>query len=358
MRDYFFNLATDKYRGIFAGAVKAVLRVLSLFYGLVVRVLILIYSRQPRRLNCKVISIGNITVGGTGKTTLVEYVCRCLKDNGRKVAILTRGYKKPRLANRQPRSTCEMMGDEPYLLEKRLKDVPVIVDADRVRAAKQAADYYGADTVVLDDGFQQWRIKKDLDIVTIDVTDPFGNRNMLPRGILREPLSSLRRADALVLTKTNLNPDYQDIKDYLLRINPAALVVEAEHQPLGCYELGDGKELLSPEILKGKALALFSGIADPDSFENLILSLGAETGLTLRFPDHHYYSRQDIDRIISASRAKGLQTIVTTEKDAVKLQQLDTDDNKDIKILVLRIALKITHNEERFLDRLLGLYRS
>jgi tetraacyldisaccharide 4'-kinase len=159
----------------------------------------------------------------------------------------------------------------------------------------------------------------------------------------------------LVLTKTNLNPDYQDIKDYLIQINPSALLVEAAHQPLGYYELGREKDLLGAETLKGKTLALFSGIADPDSFENLILSLGAEVGLVLRFPDHHHYARQDIDRIIRASRQKGVDAIITTEKDAVKLRQLFAVGSA-ITIFVLRITLKITQNEKGFSDRLLGLY--
>jgi len=354
MRDYLYNLATDKYRGILVFPLKSVLWVLSWIYGLALRILIWWRCRRPRQLGCKTISVGNITVGGTGKTSLVEFICRYLIDNGRKVAVLTRGYKKPRLASRKPRSAYETMGDEPYLLQKNLKNIVVIVDANRLQGARQARDYYGVDTVVLDDGFQQWGIKKDLDIVAIDATDPFGNRNMLPRGILREPLVALKRADIFVLTKTNLNPDCQDIRDYLAGINPGALVAEAAHQPIGCYELNREKEFLDLAILKGKPLALFSGIADPDSFENLILSLGGEPALVFRFGDHHHYTRRDTERIINASRSKGIGTVVTTEKDAVKLRQL-YGEKPEARILVLRIALEITRNEEKFLARLLGL---
>ncbi|MFA5114547.1 MAG: tetraacyldisaccharide 4'-kinase [Candidatus Omnitrophota bacterium] len=356
MRNYLYRLATDSSGGIIAGFMKALLWVLSWFYGLVVRVLIFMRSRRPKKAGCLVVSVGNITVGGTGKTSLVEFICRYLKDNGRKPAVLTRGYKKPRLAGRRPQCAYETMGDEPYMLQRNLKDVLVIVDADRLRGARQAHDYYGVDTVVLDDGFQQWGIKKDLDIVAIDATDPFGNRNMLPRGILREPLSSLRRADILVLTKTNLNPDNQDIKDFLSGINPRAFIAESIHQPLGCYLLGRENDMLGADFLKGKTLALFSGIADPDSFENLVLSLGAQVGLAFTFDDHHRYTKSDIDGIMAASRQKGISTIVTTEKDAVRLRQVCAGPG-NTQILVLRIGLKITHNEKGLLDRLLGIYR-
>lgn len=357
MRNYLYSLATDTSDGIVAAFMKALLLVLSWPYGLAVRVLILMRSSRPKKAGCPVISVGNITVGGTGKTSLVEFICRYLKNNGHKPAVVTRGYKKPRLAGRLPQSAYETMGDEPYMLQRNLRDVLVIVDADRLRGARQAHDYYGVDTIVLDDGFQQWGIKKDLDIVAIDATDPFGNRNMLPRGILREPLSSLKRADILVLTKTNLNPDNQDIKDFLSRINPGALIVEGAHQPLGCYFLGREKEMLTTDFLKGKTLTLFSGIADPDSFESLVLSLGGQVGLVFTFDDHHRYTKDDIEGVVTASRKKGISVIVTTEKDSVRLRSACPAAG-NIAILVLRIELKITHNEKRLLDRLLGIYRS
>lgn len=347
-RLFLYKLATDKYRGPVAGAVKFFLFILSLIYGLVVRLFIFFYRFSLYRLNCKVISVGNITLGGTGKTSLVELIAKCLRQKGRKVAILSRGYKRKV-------TSYETMGDEPYMLQKRLIDVPVLADANRIRAAKTAICDYGADTVILDDGFQQWRIKKDLEILTIDSTKPFGNRHMIPRGILRQPLSSLKRADIFVLTKTNLIADTQDIKSFLNQINPSALIAESIHQPIGFYKIDKPNELLNTDIFQGKSVTLFSGIGDPDSFESLIRNLGIEIGLSLRFADHHNYSQKDLDNIVSRSKTKQTEAIITTEKDAARLSQLSVVSCR-LSVLVLRIELRIIREEEKFYSRLLRLY--
>lgn len=355
MRDYLYNLATDKYKGLVPAIIKIFLSILSLIYGLMVKFLYLFYCIRPYRLNCKVISVGNITLGGTGKTLLVNFIARYLKQQGHKVAILSRGYKKKATNFKLQTLRWEVMGDEPFMLKMNLKDVPVIVDANRIQAGNHAIREYGVDTVILDDGFQQWTIKKDLEIVTIDATRPFGNRHLLPRGILRESLSSLRRADVFVLTKTNLNPDVQDIKDFLSSLNLKATIFESIHKSIGFYRIDNTQELLSPDIFKGKTVTLFSGIGSPDSFENLIISLGMNIGLSFRFLDHHYYTQQDLDRIIKESQIKNIDTVITTEKDAVRL---DTKSfvQSPLSIFVLCIELKIVKNEQEFHNRLLRLY--
>jgi len=283
MRDYLYNLAIDKYNGKVSSIIKTALFLLSLIYGLMVRVLIFLFQIFPCHLNCKVISIGNITLGGTGKTTSVEFITRYLKQQGHKVAILTRGYKRQKAPYAVRPTRYEIMGDEPYMLAKNLKDTPVIVDADRVRAARKAINNYAADTVILDDGFEQWKIKKDLEIVTVDAVNPFGNGHMIPRGILREPLSSLRRADIFLITKTNLNSNTKELLDSLRKLNPSALIFESIHKPLGFYKIGSPDELFNIAALKGKNVALFSGIADPESFESLIKGLGLQVGLSFSF---------------------------------------------------------------------------
>lgn len=350
MRSYLYNLSTDKYKGFVPDLIRAFLFFFSLLYGLLVRMLAFYRRLTAARLPCKVISVGNITLGGTGKTTLVEYIAKELRQEGRKVAILSRGYKRKYPQGLAGEASCENMGDEPYMLQKNLQGVPVIVDSDRVRGAKKALAQ-GVDTVILDDGFQQWGLKKDLEIVVIDAVNPFGNRYMLPRGTLREPLASLARADVFILAKTNLSGATQETKDYLSSINPRALIVESMHSPAGFYELNKGlAKPIDQAYFKNKAVALFSGIGDPDSFERLITSMGINIGLALRFEDHHHYTPADLDQIVRSSRDKEIDNIITTEKDAVRLCGL--------RIIFLRIELKITENEEAFLDRLHRLYRA
>ena len=345
MESYLYKLATDEARGFLAAIFKAGLFILSLIYGCFIRALAAFYLLRPRRLGCQVVSIGNITLGGTGKTSLVEFVAGYLKNQGHKVAVLSRGYKRQ-----------GGMGDEPLMLQKNLRDVMVLVDADRVRAAERAMRDYQADSLVLDDGFQQWRIKKDLEIVTIDSTDPFGNRQVLPRGILREPLSALKRADIFVLTKANLNPDTLDIADFLKQVNPRAAIFQAAHQPKGFCRLGS-QETFGPEALKGKTAAIFCGIADPESFENLVSGLGIRVGLNFSFPDHYAYTKDDLEKIKTAAARKGIDTIITTEKDAARLEELGVRSS-ELGVFVLRIALKIVKDEEGFHERLSGLYRA
>ncbi|MFA5374103.1 MAG: tetraacyldisaccharide 4'-kinase, partial [Candidatus Omnitrophota bacterium] len=230
----------------------------------------------------------------------------------------------------------------------------MLVGSDRVKLAAQASSRYGADTLILDDGFQQWRIKKDLEIVTIDATRPFGNRRLLPRGILREPLSALRRADVLVLTKVNLGHDLLAAKKVLTGINPAALLVESTHYPLGFYEMGQPEQLIPPEMVAVRGSLSLCGIGDPNSFELLLHSLGVRPQFCLRFPDHHDYSPEDLKEVVRKSRQEDIGIVITTEKDAVRLANI-VPGGFPLKILVLKIELRIVKNEQEFLDRLFKL---
>ena len=345
IREYLFNLATDRRQGLIASAVKAFLFVLSLVYGLAVRALIFLKRRNPCRLNCKVISVGNLTLGGTGKTTTVEFVAKYLAAQGRKVAVLSRG-----------RAGAQNLGDEPAMLSKKLDGLPVIADADRIRGAKKAIAEFGSDTVILDDGLQQWYIKKDLEIITIDAGCPFGNGYLLPRGILRQPLSSLPQADVFVLTKTNLYPDTRKIKNALARFFPSALVVETIHQPAGFYELSRPQRRLPLDALAGQPVALFSGIGDPDSFEKLAGGLGVKVELSLRFADHHCYTAADLKKINTAAKDKNINVLITTEKDAARFYDIRLTIY-DIRILVLQIQLGFKDDDkDRFYNRLRALY--
>jgi len=339
MRKYLYNLATDKSRGPVAFLLKILLFLLSLAYGLIIRLMIVVFSMAKCRLRAKVISVGNITVGGTGKTPLVEYIASLLKEKGRSVAILTRGYGT---------------GEEARMLEENLEGLAVIVGADRAKGGRRAIKEYFADTLVLDDGFQQWRMIKDLDIAVIDAVNPFGNRNMLPRGILREPLSSLKRADIFMLTKTDMAADLNKLKAYLQRLNSKAEIFESVHKPVSLYRLDKKTEALSLDFLKGKAVCLFCGIGDPASFESLINKSGAKIAVSLIYPDHHDYTDVDLENIICAAVEKNIDTIITTEKDAARIMNSGLNDY-NARFFALRVELAIKENE-RFVKRLFGLY--
>jgi tetraacyldisaccharide 4'-kinase len=344
MREYLYNLATDKYNGWFAATLKLFLFILSCIYGLVIRILILYGSLRRRKFQAKVISVGNITLGGTGKTPLVEYICRFLKNKGNNVCVLTRGYRRG----------LKSIADEPSMLQANLKDIPVIIGSNRIKSAYQAINNFRADTLVLDDGFQQWRLFKDLEIAVIDATNPFGNTHMIPRGILREPLSSLKRSDIFILTKTNINSHTGHIIDRLKRINPSAEIFESMHKPIGFYDINQPHELRGIDTFKGKGAALFSGIGDPGSFEKVIAGLGIKTLFSLKFSDHHIYSRNDLDNIEKLARDYNAGVIITTEKDATRLVSSKLS-LLSFKLSVLRIEMLIK-DEQRFHNRLLGLY--
>jgi len=354
MREYLYNLATDKKKGFILSPIKGLLFLLALLYGFVIRVLALFCGLNMRRIGCKVISIGNITLGGTGKTVLVEYIARCLRERGHKVAVITRGYKRKPAGFKPPAANYRNTGDEPFMLSRNLVSVPVIVDSNRVKAAQKAIKDYSVDTVILDDAFQQWGIKKDLNILTIDASNPFGNRNMIPRGILREPLSALKRADVFMLTKTNIIPAGIELKDYLNKINPEAVVFESSHRPESFYKIDEEKNLLSIDAFKGKNAALFSGIGDPDSFTKLVMQLGVKVESVFKYPDHYNYTQQDLDKIVKLAKVKGVDFVLTTQKDAVRLSDLRFTDY-DLQLMVLRIGIEIK-DEERFINRLLRVY--
>jgi tetraacyldisaccharide 4'-kinase len=354
LREYLYSLATDKKRGFIAGVLKFFLTILSFVYGLLIRILIVFKQHNPVRLSCKFISVGNITLGGTGKTTVVEYIARFLKEKGHKVAILTRGYKRSVKRKAQSEKLqYETMGDEAYMLAEKLSDIPVIVDADRIRAAKRAIQDYSVDTLILDDGFQQWHIKKDLEIVTIDAQNPFGNKRLIPRGILREPLANLRRADIFILTKTNFSPDKETLKLFLKSLNPAARIFESRHEPVSFFDFNHPQESIDLAALRGKSVVLFCGIGDPDSFTALISSLDINISTFFKFPDHYNYTAQDIDHITQTAKEKNVDTIITTEKDMVRVFAV-RGTPYTVRFLALRIKLEIK-DEQEFHNRLLGL---
>ncbi|PIQ90086.1 MAG: tetraacyldisaccharide 4'-kinase [Candidatus Omnitrophica bacterium CG11_big_fil_rev_8_21_14_0_20_41_12] len=347
-REYLYNLVTGKIRGPIAMLLRAFLSVLSFIYGAVVIILAAFYRIKPARLGAKVISVGNITLGGTGKTTFVEYLSGLLSLQGAKVAVLSRGYRRD-VAKFGARS----IGDEPAMLQKKLPGVHVVVDKNRIKAAFKAIRDYAAQILILDDGLQQWRIFKDLEIVMIDAANPFGNHRLLPAGLLREPLNALKRADIFVLTQVGSCQDTVELTDRLRHLNSKALIIESIHQPDGFSGVFDANESLGIDVLKGGKVLIFSGIGNPQGFENSVTGLGINIIKSIRFADHHDYTQVDIDRIIDEALRMNADAVITTHKDAVKISELQV---KGAGILALNIKLKITKNETEFNRRLLKLY--
>ena len=347
-REYLYNLVTGKIKGPQGACLRGCLFVLSMVYGLGVVILASFHKIRQIHLGAKVISVGNITLGGTGKTTLVEYISAKLSLAGNKVAVLSRGYKRD-----SGRPGAAGLGDEPAMLAKKFPSVRVVVDQNRIKAAQKAIRDYACDTLILDDGLQQWKIFKDLEIVTLDAGNPFGNYRMLPAGFLREPVAALKRADIFVLTQVCGGQDLNALTAKLNRINPRALIVESRHEPVGVNRLDQTEELLDPVFLKGKLVAIFSGIGNPEGFQNCVGGLGMNIAKYFRFADHHDYTQKDILEIIKFAQQNNLDAIITTRKDAVKVRELGI---KNSMILVLEIKLKITKNEAEFDRRLFKLY--
>lgn len=362
-------------RGLAAVLTRVVLRGLSWIYALVIRLRMKAYRQhwiQQSHLGTMVISVGNLTVGGTGKTPVVELLARTLRDRGRRVAVLSRGYKSKKLEELQdwrdwdeeereemPKVVSDgsrvlldasHAGDEPYMLAKNLSGVSVIVDKDRVNGGRFAVSELGADTLVLDDGLQYLRLDHELDIVLVDQSAPFGTRAMLPRGTLREPARNLCRASHIILTKCQ-GPTDEKILDRMRRYNPTAEVVETTHGPKYLERVfGNGR--LALDHLQGRYVAAISGIAVPESFEGLLKKLGANVEFHRTFADHHAFSQKDVDRFMRRCVERDIDFIVTTEKDAVRFPR---PAEMDVDIYFLRIEIEILRGQDvwdRMVDRI------
>ncbi|HRI80936.1 MAG TPA: tetraacyldisaccharide 4'-kinase [Opitutaceae bacterium] len=318
---------------------------------------------QP--LGCLVVVVGNLTVGGTGKTPVVEKFARALQERGRKVAILSRGYKSkappvwkrwwwalthaaeppPRIVSdgRTILLNSEEAGDEPYMLARNLPGVIVLVDKNRVKAGAYAIRRFGCDTLVLDDGFQYLPLKGRLNLLLVDKTNPFGNGHLLPRGILREPIKHLRRASYVFLTKSNGERD-PDLEALIQKHNPGVDLIECAHRPKYLQRLGSA-ERQPLDYLKGRRVAAFCGIATPESFEKFLRDLGAKLVARERYLDHYRYVDEDFDGLLELARREGADCLVTTEKDAVRIP---ADREWTLPLYYLRLEVEILHGAADF----------
>jgi tetraacyldisaccharide 4'-kinase len=277
-----------------------------------------------RRLNRPVLSVGNLTVGGTGKTPLVVFVAERLLNCGWNPGILTRGYGRRRGADliaiepgAERRVEAREVGDEPVLLARALRRVPIVVGADRYRAGRRAEEQFNVDVHLLDDGFQHWSLARDVDIVALDVTQELSDRAVLPAGRLREPCSALERAHFVVLTRTELG-DASPLENRVRAINPRAGIFRSTTALRSLVEVASGRPQ-RVEDLRGKPLHAFCGIGNPRAFFADLRHWGFTLAGETVFPDHHVYNPAELRQLAVRARAAGAVALLTTEKDAVNL---------------------------------------
>jgi tetraacyldisaccharide 4'-kinase len=312
---------------------------------------------QGSRLPCKVISVGNITLGGTGKTPTVEYIAKLLKVEGKDVVILSRGYggemeRKFGVVSDGNRLLLSFKeaGDEPYMLAQRLTSIPIIVGRRRNLSGRYATAHFHPHVAILDDGFQHLGVKRDIDILLVDSQAGFGNGYLFPRGPLREPLAQLSRADLFIMTKVETLDSCGELEERIKSHKRDAVIFHSTYNPDYLTDLNLGKRL-SVSYIKERRIATLSGIANPAYFRHLLERVGARVEEELIFPDHHSYSRRDIP-IIQKAMGK-VECIVTTEKDATKLNGVLT---KEFPIMSLGISLRIMEADQ-FKRTLLDLLR-
>lgn len=339
------RLIAGEIEGPGAALARAGLRVASFPYRTVMRLRNVAYDRRWRtvhRAPVPVISVGNLTVGGTGKTPVVELVARKLRARHRRVTILSRGYGN--------RDGCN---DEALLLEQNLPDVPHLQGPDRVTLANIACDELDSEVLLLDDGFQHRRLARDLDLVLIDATNPFGGGRLLPAGLLREPVSSLARADLIAITRSDIAPPgaLQAIHERIAKENPTVGRMEICFRPQSFCQFDHPARELA-DLAGAKALA-FCGIGNPDPFWMSLRQLGLTLIETRPFPDHHSYSRKDVDSLAAWALQRRPDVILTTQKDAVKLP---VSALGNVPLYALRISAVVLRGDEQLdaaLDELL-----
>lgn len=325
-----------------------ILAPLCLIYSAVLRlraVLYLVGALKIRKLPCKVVSVGNLTAGGTGKTPFVIYIAGLLAEMGLKAAVVTRGYGGSAEGTimvvsdeRRVLLGPSEAGDEAVLLARSLPGTPVVMGSDRYRAGLKTRDRFGPDVIILDDGYQHMVLHRDLNILLLDAAHPFGNGFTLPMGYLREPKSAVKRADIAVLTRVERAQGEPMVQG----LQPNVPVIKAAYRPRSLHGVWDKAEM-GLEGLSGKTVLAVSGIADPGSFTLILQKLNAKITGTIEYPDHYGYTPEDIVSIGAEAARMGAEMVVVTEKDAVKLSRLTPGP---CPFLALGIEMDITEGAE------------
>jgi len=347
-------------------SVEFILFTLSIFYGGLVKFRSKAYDKgiiKSKKLSCKVISIGNITVGGTGKTPMTIYVAELVQRLGFVVVVISRGYKGELektggiVSNgKTVLMGPEKAGDEPFMLAARLNNIPVIVGKDRFEAGMQAVKNFNPDVIILDDAFQHLKLQRDINLVLLDAKHPFGNLRLLPRGILREPPSSLLRSDAFVMTRSGLASEIE-VKNTLTglkELTQSKPVFKTSHAPYA-YIVKKGKHIAFESIstssllydfdfLKNRKVFTFAGIARNNDFFHTVESFKCDTADFLGFEDHHRYSDNDLNRIFSLAEKANVEFLITTEKDYARIANRTT---LPVDLVVIGIEISFINDDSK-----------
>jgi tetraacyldisaccharide 4'-kinase len=368
LEQFAIDVIMGRREGTLAALFGAFLQLCSYLFSGIVQLRLWLYRNRilhDHPLGCLVVVVGNLTVGGTGKTPVVEMFAKALRDRGRKVAILSRGYKSkapplwqkwwfwlnhteeppPRIVSDGEKVLLdsEVAGDEPFMLARNLPGVVVLVDKNRVKAGAYAIKRFGCDTLVLDDGFQYLPLKGRLNLLLVDKTNPFGNGFLLPRGILREPVKHLQRASYVFLTKSKGVRD-EELEALIQKFNPTAEIIECAHKPQYLQRVDTG-ERIPLTALAGRKVGALSGIAAPESFEAFLRETGAKLIYTRRFLDHYRFTHEDLDGVFVEAQQAGVEIMVTTEKDAVRIE---AGEKFPVPCYYLRLEIEILRGAADF----------
>jgi tetraacyldisaccharide 4'-kinase len=333
------KLISGSTPGAVAAAGRLGLAAAAKVYTPVITVRNRLYSKRWLKIytaDAAVISVGNITVGGTGKTPLVVWLYNFLQQKNISCAILTRGYKTGR----------DKLSDEPAILAKNCPQAKIIVNPDRVAGAEKAVGQFGVQVLIMDDGFQHRRLARDLDIVAVDATLPFGYDKLLPAGLLREPVTAISRAHAVVITRTEQLPEYKisQLEQKLMSFNPNLILARSIHEVV-CAKTID-KGTFTIDQIKEKKIFAFCGIGNPDAFFSTVKGCGLNVVETKIYDDHYCYTDKDVEQIIRQGEDAGADVILTTEKDWTKTA-LFAMHKEDITFAHLQIQLKICAGEDK-----------
>jgi len=363
---YFIDLVHLKeVDGVMEHILTAILYIFSKIYALLVDIKLWGYRHgvfSRKKLDCFVISLGNVTVGGTGKTPTAQRLASDIRDMGYKVVILNRGYRAKWHGNvgivsdgQRLHMTAADAGDEAFMLAKHLPEVPVLIGADRSVTGQYAIENFGAEVAILDDGFQHWQLERDMDILLVDAVNVFGNGYMLPRGTLREPISHISRADVCLLTKVDQAAagSREFIRETVHRYNKEAQVVESIHQPRRFIPLADwyvdiAGDGIDVNTMRGRKIMAVSAIGNPASFEQTLSDLGVTIIESLRYPDHHDYSMQEMVDILHQAQRMGAEAIVITEKDAVKIPMEVIHAGISVPVYVICVEVNFQQGKDEF----------